>query len=275
LHYVAAAIGARAASGVRTPLGETFLAQLSAASANRIVPAGVGGSAVLARYLTRRGGLRVSAALGAVACLAVFGAVADLLALAVLLTVGGWFGLSGGVAELATLARRLAELPHAVASSPMILALIAAVVAGVGAFAGRRLWARRPRVRRSAFWQPLRKLVRRPRALCTLMTASAGTTIVLGLAFAASAMMLPGSHPHASVGALVIGYMLAAGTAAALPIPSGVGAVETTLSAVLISAHVPAAQAIADVLAFRVITFWLPAVAGLGAARQLRRAGAL
>jgi uncharacterized membrane protein YbhN (UPF0104 family) len=87
--------------------------------------------------------------------------------------------------------------------------------------------------------------------------------------------MLPGSHPHASVGALVIGYLLAAGTAAALPIPSGVGAVETTLSAVLISAHVPAAQAIADVLAFRVITFWLPAVAGLGAARQLRRAGAL
>jgi uncharacterized membrane protein YbhN (UPF0104 family) len=47
------------------------------------------------------------------------------------------------------------------------------------------------------------------------------------------------------------------------------------MTAALVTAGVPAGHALADVLVFRVITFWLPALVGLLAARQLRRVGAL
>jgi uncharacterized membrane protein YbhN (UPF0104 family) len=53
--YLFAALALQAAAGTRLPLPRTVLVQLAAAAANRITPAGLGGAAVNARYLTRRG----------------------------------------------------------------------------------------------------------------------------------------------------------------------------------------------------------------------------
>ena len=53
-------------------VGEVLLVQLAASAANRLTPAGLGGSAVTARYYTRRG-LDGPAAVGAVAALGAVG----------------------------------------------------------------------------------------------------------------------------------------------------------------------------------------------------------
>jgi uncharacterized membrane protein YbhN (UPF0104 family) len=268
-HYLAAAVAARAASGADTPLRERVLVQLSAATANRLTFGGLGGSALQIRYLVRRCGYGVPIALGAISTLTVLGAVADLLILLFLLVSGRWVGLGGGSTEVAALLGRVGSLVQSVGSSWIWLAAAAAAAVALAVFLRRRTrWTR-------GFFTPFVRLGRRPRSLATLMGASGSTTLILGFAFAASASVLPGAQPRISIGGLVIAYMLAAAAAGAVPVPAGLGAAEATMTAALVTAGVPAGHALADVLVFRVITFWLPALVGLLAARQLRRVGAL
>ena len=59
--------------------------------------------------------------------------------------------------------------------------------------------------------------------------------------------------------------------ASAAPTPGGVGAVEAALVAALTGFGVRTGPAVAAVLAFRLITFWLPAVPGWAVFRSLRR----
>jgi uncharacterized membrane protein YbhN (UPF0104 family) len=99
LHYLATALAAKAAAGLPLRLGETVLVQLSAAAANRITPAGLGGSALTARFFARRG-MDATAAIGAVSALAVLGALADLIVVCGLVLAGAWLGIGGGSSEL-------------------------------------------------------------------------------------------------------------------------------------------------------------------------------
>ena len=107
------------------------------------------------------------------------------------------------------------------------------------------------------------------------MTASGATTLVLGFAFVASVWMVPGPIPSIGVGALLIGFMLGAARGSAVPVPAGLGSTEAALVAVVVAAHVPLAHAIEQVMIFRLITFWTPAVIGLFVSRRLNRNGAL
>lgn len=274
-HYGAAALAARAAGGVDTPLGETVLVQLSAATANRITPAGLGGATVIARYLTKRGRLPIASAVGAVAALTALGAVADIAIFAAITAVGSLVGLPGGPAVFGQLVRRLDTAMRGLTVTSWWWGALG-VVAAVGALTvvRRRRRSAGPPVRQR-FLLPMRLLLHRPGALITLLLASGTTTVMLGLAFAASAAAVPGPHPQATVGALVVGYMLAVGLTGVLPLPSSVGTAEAALVGVLVSVHQPAAHAVVVVLFFRIVTYWLPAVAGLGAARHLRHCGAL
>jgi uncharacterized membrane protein YbhN (UPF0104 family) len=272
VHYVASAIAARSASGLPLPLAETFLVQLAAAAANRLTPAGIGASAVNARYFTRRG-LRLPAALGAVAALGVLGAVADLLVLSLLVFVGPLLGLAGGPQEIQLLARHVLNLV-APLRSPWFWT-IALVVAG--ALFVARIGSRRGGAtdRWRQFWRPIRSLMRRKTSLGTLLAASGATTLVLGIAFVVSTAMVPGPRPHATFGALLIGFMVGSAAGSAVPVPAGFGSTELALVAVLTQLRVPASHAIEEVLIFRVLTFWLPAALGVLAARRLNRRHAL
>jgi uncharacterized membrane protein YbhN (UPF0104 family) len=271
LHYVATAVAARAAAGIALPLGETLLVQLAAAAANRLTPAGLGASAVNARYFTRRG-LDAPAALGAVAALSVLGAVADLMVLSALVLGGLWLGLSGGSQQTDLLVARVANLA-APFRSPW---LWAAVVVGAGI---ALIWRRRKHSGRRRdwrqFWTPIRALLRRPSSLATLLTASGATTLILAFAFVASTAMVPGPRPAAGLGPLLIAFMVGAAAGSAVPVPAGIGSTETALAAVLIAMHVPAGHAIQEVLIFRVLTFWLPAIVGVLATRRLNRRHAI
>ena len=56
-----------------------------------------------------------------------------------------------------------------------------------------------------------------------------------------------------------------------LPIPGGIGGIDLGLIGALILFDVPAASATAGVLAYRLILFWLPLIAGAIAFASLRR----
>jgi uncharacterized membrane protein YbhN (UPF0104 family) len=271
-HYLATAVAARASAGVALPMTETLLVQLSAAAANRLTPAGLGGSALTARYFTRRG-LRPSAAIGAVAALAVLGALADFLVLLVLVVLGRPLGLGGASHELSALT---AKVTHTFASarSPWLwggIVLAACLVGGARLF-GRRGLSDHPF---RQFCSPIVGLLRRPRALITLLAASGLTTLVLGFAFVASTAMVPGPRPTIALGALLVAFMLGSAAATSVPIPAGLGTTEAALIGVLVAAQVPAGHAVEVVMIFRLLTFWLPAVIGVLATRHLRRHGAI
>ena len=271
LHYAATAVAARAASGVRLAFGEVLLVQLAASAANRLTPAGLGGSAVTARYYTRRG-LDGPSVVGSVAALSVFGALADLGVLASLVLVGHWLGINGGNHELAVLTGKVAGLVAQLRTPWLWLAVGVALLAAVGRRRRRRA-GERPH--RATVWRPVGRLARRPSALGVLMAASGSTTLILGFAFVASTAMVPGPQPNAGLGALLVAFMLGSASGSAVPVPAGLGSTEAALIGALATVDVPVANAVQVVLIFRLLTFWLPAVVGILATRRLRRRAAL
>jgi uncharacterized membrane protein YbhN (UPF0104 family) len=273
VHYFATAVAAKAAAGVPLPLGETLLVQLAAAAANRLTPAGLGGSVLTARYFTRRG-LDAPAAVGAVTALAILGALSDLLVLVALVLIGNWLGIHGSRHEFAELTQHISRLLGPVRSPFLWIVIGVAAIAIVGIYALRHR-AIRSRDWTSHLWQPIRRLGAHPGALATLMTASGCTTLVLGFAFIATTAMVPGPVPQASLGALLIAFMLGAAAGNAVPVPAGLGSSEAAFIAVLISVQVPAAHAVEEVLIFRLITFWIPAAVGILATRYLYRRHAI
>ncbi len=60
-----------------------------------------------------------------------------------------------------------------------------------------------------------------------------------------------------------------------VPIPGGIGAIETAMTLGLTAAGLPGGTAIAAVLLYRTVTFWLPALAGWAALHYLQRRGVL
>jgi uncharacterized membrane protein YbhN (UPF0104 family) len=272
LHYLASAVAARAAAGTPLPLGQTVLVQLAASAANRLTPAGLGASAVNVRYFARRG-LPVASAMGAMAALTVLGAVADVIALSVVLFGGRWLGLSGGGHEITVLASHVAHMAAPLGSRWLRLVAIA-VASGLVV-----VWIRSRRAGHTRRWRQffatIGHLVRRPSSLATLLVASGATTVILGVAFVAVTAVVPGPRPDATLGALLIGYLVGAAAGSAVPIPAGIGSSETALIAILTEMHVPVSHAVEQVLIFRILTFWLPAAVGVFAARRLHRQRAL
>jgi uncharacterized membrane protein YbhN (UPF0104 family) len=108
-----------------------------------------------------------------------------------------------------------------------------------------------------------------------VLGGSAATTLALATGFAAAATLTPNGLPGAMFCALMAGYMIASGAGNAMLTPGGIGTADAALVGVLAAAGSPLHIALPTVLAFRLITFWLPAVVGLGCARQLRRCGAI
>jgi uncharacterized membrane protein YbhN (UPF0104 family) len=280
VHYLAAAAAARAAAGVSLPSGELFAAQFAASAANRLTPAGLGGAGVLARFLTRRGGLTATQSTAAVSSLAAFGGLSDVAAFAILTAGAAAFGVTGAAAEVPHLVAQLISwVPFA--TSPTVLIALAGVVLGAAAAAvlSKRArpagWGAKAVGTTRGFAASVATLLRHPRRLTMLAGASAATTLILASGFAAAAVLGPTHLAVATAVPLMIGYMVAAAAGNAVPTPGGIGTTDAAFVGVLIAAHASPGSALAVVVTFRVITFWLPALIGLATAHHLRRAGAL
>jgi glycosyltransferase 2 family protein len=253
--YLAAAVAQLGAVDPPLALGQTTLVQVASSFANRLTPASLGGMGLNIRYL-QRAGMRRPSAVGAVAVNTAAGALVHALGLLVAAVVIGHARLGAA---------------HVPRSWPTLVALVAALVLG-----GLALWS--PLGRRRVVTPTLRAgrelaaVLRRPGKAAQLLGGSAGVTLAYALSLACC---LAAFHAHLPLGTTVAVYLAGAAVASVSPTPGGLGAMEAALVAGLTAVGAPAGPAVAGVLAFRLLTFWLPILPGWLAYRTLRASGTI
>jgi undecaprenyl-diphosphatase len=114
--------------------------------------------------------------------------------------------------------------------------------------------------------------LREPVKAAQLFGGSAAITTLYMLALWASLHAAHSGLPIITVAAVYLG---SAAIASAAPTPGGIGAMEAVLVAGLTGLGAAAGPAIAGVLAFRFVTFWLPILPGWLVLRGLQRQGVL
>ena len=249
--FLAAAVAEFGAVDVPLRLGRTTLVQL-AGSYTRLTPAGLGEAGLNVRYLQRAGVDRATA-VSAVGVKTAAGALVHLLGLLVALV----------------LAARTRLDPSHIPAWPLLVGLVAVLVGG-----GLALWT--PLGRQRLVTPALRagralaEVPRRPGKAAQLLGGSAAVTLAHTLALASC---LAAFHAHLPLASTAAAYLVAAAVAAASPTPGGLVAMEAALVVGLTAAGAQTGPAVAGVLAFRLLTFWLPILPGWLAYRSLRAAG--
>jgi undecaprenyl-diphosphatase len=255
LTYVGAAIGTLGGVPSRVPFTPTLEVSVASSFVNRVTPANVGGMALNVRYLQKAGVPPAEAVTSVGLNVAAGGIVHVVLLIAFL----AWSGRSDTPAF---------SLP----GSSTVLIVIAVVLAVIGLALATR-WGRhvlRRRVIPSAR-QSLGSLVALSRAPCRLAALFGGSALVTlayitALFFAVTAF--DGGADYAQTGAVYLGASL---IAAAAPTPGGLGALEASLVAALTGVGVDSALAVAAVLSYRLLTYWLPIAPGWVFLQRLRR----
>lgn len=268
VHYVSGAIAVRGVSNRPLPLAEVTSSQLAAAAINRLVPNGLGGAAVNARYLVRSG-LTPGAATSAMAALALIGALTDAFYVAVVTTIGPALGIGGATQELRALSR--AGVAAGQSHRWLLVATVSLVVVALLARTRARLLTVVVTAARHAAAHA-RDLVVQPRRLGVATAASTLTTVILSAGFVLSVHVWGHAAHPLHVGALIAVYWIAVAASDATPVPAFLGLTEAALIAALVVSGYTTSSATISVLAFRLITFWLPLPFGLLATRRLRRA---
>jgi glycosyltransferase 2 family protein len=252
LTFPASAIGVRAGLGTDLPLGPLTSLQLSSKFANLVTPAGLGSTALNVQFMRRQGVDATSAITSDVATSLVSG-VAELLLAAVCLR---W----------ASERLHFGELPPGTGRTVLLVLLGIGVVVAIAARVPKVRAKVMPHLRRA--WATAVGLVRSPRR--TLLIAgsaalvSALFAICLGLSIRAYGVDVP-------FATLVVINWGATTLGSISPVPGGLGVAEAGLVAGLTAAGVPADVAVAGALTHRLVTFWLPPIAGWFALRSLRR----
>lgn len=249
--YVAAAIAQLGAVGVPLALGRTAAVQLASSFTNRLTPGNLGGMGVNVRFL-ERSGLDRPDAIGAVAINSVAGAIVHVLGLVVAVAVVG----RTGVGDI--------KVPQ---GWPVLVAVVAVLV-----IAGVVLWSPLGRRRIVAparqAGRNLGDVLRRPTKALQLFGGSAAITGAYILALAAS---LEAFGAHVGLAKVAAVYLGGSALGAISPTPGGLGVVEGALVAGLTAGGAASGPAIAGVLGFRLLTFWLPILPGWLAFRALDR----
>jgi undecaprenyl-diphosphatase len=157
----------------------------------------------------------------------------------------------------------------------LIAVVVALALAGVVWMPALR---RRVLPRRRMLWPAwqgvlgLRATLRRPAKAARLLGGAGGVTACYILALYASLEAFGADLPLARV---AVAYLAGAAVASVSPTPGGLGALEAALVAGLTAAGAPTGPAVAGVLAFRLLTFWLPILPGWLAYRTLRANGTI
>jgi glycosyltransferase 2 family protein len=248
--YLAAAVAQLGAVDPPLALGRTTLVQVASSFANRLTPGSLGGMGLNVRYL-QRAGLDRSTAVGAVAVDTAAGALVHVLGLLVAAVLIGDARLGA------------AHIPR---GWPVLVALVGVLAAG-GLVAWSPLGRRRVVVPTLRAARELAGVLRRPGKAAQLLGGSAGVTLAYALTLASC---LAAFHAHLPMASTVAVYLAGAAVASVSPTPGGLGAMEAALVAGLTAVGAPTGPAVAGVLAFRLLTFWLPILPGWLAYRALR-----
>ncbi len=261
LRYVLNALSLQAAVGRPLPFGPTLLVQVSSSFVGRLTPESIGWLVLNQRYL-EQAGLGRASALAAIALKVLAGGVTRLVIMAVVAALVG----TSGVFRL--------EVPIEVPGTWPYLVAIALGLALVGLLLGLLLRsavasaASRARAAVASGARDLASVFRQPLRAAALFGASAGLTLSYGLVLAASVLAFGGD---VSLPAVLAVYLGGTAVAAASPTPGNLGAVEVALSAGLTTVGVASGPAVAAVLLYRLLTFWLPVVPGFLAFLYLQK----
>ncbi|MFR9799552.1 lysylphosphatidylglycerol synthase domain-containing protein [Streptomyces sp. MS06] len=245
LTWVAAACTRQGAVLERLPLLRLLATQFAAGAANHVLPGGLGAGAVNLRFMAGCG-VPLARSSAALALYLLAESVSRVALLAVLLLA------SPGALSLGPL------LPTGTVG-PLLLAVGAAVLAAAAALVCvRTLRAAAGSFLRTALGE-FRSVHARPARAAALWGGSlafpALQAVVLVLVGRALGVPVPPVH-------MAVAYLAATAAVALIPTPGGLGSVEAALAVALVAAGAPAAVATAVVLAYRVITVWLPLLPG-------------
>lgn len=232
---------------VRPPFRQMLAVQVTASLANQAVPSGLGGMAVNVRFLTRFGLSRRSAMTAVTLAALASGAMAVVLALAVLAVPGV---VTGRVAS-------------ALPAGPWVpLVAVAVVTAALGG--GGLWWSRRRRAGAPAWQQALsvqllslRAVLRTPTSAAQLWVGAVLERLLPAVVLLAAVRSLA---PASTAGTIVAVFLVASVLSALLPAPGAVGPLDVLLVGGLVAAGLPAATAAAAVLGFRLLTVWVPLI---------------
>jgi uncharacterized membrane protein YbhN (UPF0104 family)/tRNA A-37 threonylcarbamoyl transferase component Bud32/membrane-associated phospholipid phosphatase len=250
--FVAAAVAQMGAVRQKLRLGRTVLVQVAASFANRAAPAGLGGLGLNQRYIEKAGVGRV-AAVRAVGLNALAGAIVHAIGVFVALAVLGKAGI-GGV-----------SLPRGWSVLVIVVSVLALAGLVVGTLLRRRLKSALERA-----IDDLASAFRNPAQAARLFGGSAGVTAFNALALAASLEAFGGG---VSLWKVFVVYLGGAAVASVSPTPGNLGALEAALVAGLTGVGMHVGPAVAGVLTFRLLTFWLPTAPGFWAFRLLQNRG--
>ena len=252
--FLFAGVALRAASSHPVPFTPLVEAQLASSFANRLAPGSVGGLGVNERFLTRAGKLTHPEA---AATLAMNGLAGVIVHMSALVLVGIAASNDGGHAHL----------PH---PRHWELATVVAVILAVAGL----IW-RVPRFQERILpgleqaWGELTQVARRPTQALLLFGGALGITAAYTATFG---LCLIAFHVKISPAQAAFVYLGGAVVSAASPTPGGLGAMEAALVAGLTHIGIGDGKAVASVLTFRLLTYWLPILPGYLSLRHLRRA---
>lgn len=215
----------------------TLLVQLSSLFVNRILPAGVGALGVNYLYL-RRSQHTTAQAAAVVAANNLLGILGHGLLLGLIA------GLAGG------------RLPALQVDGPHTNLLRVLLAAGTLLALLVLLFGRRKRFGQ-AVGTTLRQLVayrHRPARIClALVTSMSLTLCTVGSLW----LSLSAVHVHPAFITVLVVFTFGLGVGTATPTPGGLGGLEAGLVAGLVAYHVPGAFALAGVLLYRLLNYWL------------------
>jgi len=228
-------------------------AVLASTAANAVTPAGLGGSALMARMHSRTG-LTADEAVAAVSLRALASGVAGVL---IATLAAATLGLAGP------------SLPGGSLAPVLLVTLLVGGVALALACPHRR---GRVAVHLRSTGAAVAEVLTRPGRTAALLLGALG---VVG----AQLLILDGAvravGGDVGFGALLVTLLGSSAARAAVPSPGGVGPVEAALVAGLAALGIPVAAAAIAVGVYRTAGLWLPVIAGGFALRSLRRAALL
>ncbi|HEY1645487.1 MAG TPA: lysylphosphatidylglycerol synthase domain-containing protein, partial [Candidatus Saccharimonadales bacterium] len=172
--------------------------------------------------------------------------------------------ITGIVANLVLLAVLLIYFPSArfrySSVSPKLLLIVVLVIAAVGAvLVVMPVWRKTLVHQAKLILKNLKQYRTLKLRLSYGLICQVALTLANVLALSFSLKAVHGSLP---IGSLMLAYSFAIWIGAIIPAPGGVGSVEAGLVTGLLAFRVDLTQAVAAVLIFRLLSFWLPMIIG-------------
>jgi glycosyltransferase 2 family protein len=229
------------------PFWATLRMQVASSFASRIAPANTGALAVGVRFL-QRAGVQSAVAATSVGLNMVAGFVVHAVLLVAFVAWTGTRGVGGFSLPDASIALLIVAV--LLAASGLVIGLVPAV--------RRKVVPPLVSQMRTALGS-LADVVTDPWRLFAMLGGSAGVTLCYIGALAATVLAFDGGLSLPQVGTA---YLVAAALGSLSPTPGGLGAVEAALVSALTGYGMPDGRAVAAVLTFRLLTFWLPVLPG-------------